>query len=98
LGGDEFGALLENCAVGDGQRVAEKIRDAVSRFQFACRKRTFAIGVSIGVISLDQTVRNVAAALSAADAACYLAKQNGRNCVQVHHPHDAMQLFHGERV
>jgi GGDEF domain-containing protein len=36
------------------------------------------------VLDLDRSVTQVAEALSAADAACYLAKQNGRNCVQVY--------------
>jgi len=84
LGGDEFGVLLEDCATGEGRRVAETIRDAVSRFRFVYRHHTFALGVSIGVISLSRTVSNVAEALNAADAACYLAKENGRNCIHVH--------------
>ena len=47
-------------------------------------QRTFTLGVSIGVLTLDQKVTQVAEALVAADAACYRAKQNGRNCVQVY--------------
>lgn len=97
LGGDEFGVLLEHCAPGDNERLAEAIRNAISSFQFVYRHRTFSLGVSIGVINLDQTVTKVAEALSAADAACYLAKQNGRNRVQVYQLHDdAIQVFHGE--
>jgi len=97
LGGDEFGLLLENCASGDGERLAEAIRDAISRFRFVYRQRTFALGVSIGVINLDQSVSKVAEALNAADSACYRAKQNGRNRVQVyHHSDDAVHSTHGE--
>jgi len=97
LGGDEFGVLLENCNAVDGERLAESIRDAVSHFRFVYRRHTFAIGMSIGVIKLSQSVANVAEALSAADAACYLAKQNGRNRVQVYQQHDdAIRHFHGD--
>jgi len=97
LGGDEFAVLLENCTAADGERLAESIRDAISRFRFAFRHRSFSLGMSIGVINLNQTVSDVADALSAADAACYLAKQNGRNRVQVYQEHaDAIRLFHGE--
>jgi diguanylate cyclase (GGDEF)-like protein len=97
LGGDEFGVLLGHCAVGDGERIAESIRESISRFRFIYRKRTFTLGVSVGLINLDQTVSQAAEALGAADAACYLAKQGGRDRVQVYQHHaEATRLFHGE--
>jgi len=85
LGGDEFGVLVMHCDAGGGVRLAEEIREGISHYRFACGQRTFTLGVSIGVLTLDQKVTQVAEALSAADAACYRAKQNGRNCVQVCH-------------
>jgi diguanylate cyclase (GGDEF)-like protein len=83
LGGDEFGVLLVHCDADDGLRLAEAIREGISQYRFVCRQGTFTVGVSIGVLNLDQNVSQVVEALSAADAACYLAKQSGRNCVQV---------------
>ena len=97
LGGDEFGILLENCGLEDGERVAESIREAVARFRFERRKRIFALAVSIGMIRLDNSIGRVTDALSAADAACYMAKQKGRNRVQVYaHGDDAVRVFHEE--
>jgi diguanylate cyclase (GGDEF)-like protein len=84
LGGDEFGILLVHCDPDVGLRIAEAIREGIAQYRFVYMERTFTLGVSIGVLNLDQKVSNVVEALSAADAACYLAKQNGRNCVQVH--------------
>ena len=84
LGGDEFGVLLLHCDAHGGVRLAEEIRAGISQHRFACGQRTFSLGVSIGMLTLDQTVTNVAQALSAADAACYRAKQEGKNCVQVY--------------
>jgi diguanylate cyclase (GGDEF)-like protein len=84
LGGDEFGILLVHCKADDGLRLAEAICEGISQYRFVCRQGTFSVGVSIGVLSLDLKVSQVVEALSAADAACYLAKQNGRNCVQVY--------------
>jgi diguanylate cyclase (GGDEF)-like protein len=84
LGGDEFGMLLVHCNSNGGLRVAEAIREGISQYRFVCSQRTFTVGVSIGVLNLDQKVFRVAEALSAADAACYLAKQSGRNCVRVY--------------
>jgi diguanylate cyclase (GGDEF)-like protein len=83
LGGDEFGVLLMNSDARSGMRLAEEIRAGISHYRFVCGQRTFTLGVSIGVLALDEKVTQVAEALSAADAACYRAKQNGRNCVQV---------------
>ena len=83
LGGDEFGILLVHCGAGDGLRLAEAIREGIAQYRFVGSQRSFTVGVSIGVLNLDQKVSQVAEALSAADAACYLAKQSGRNRVQV---------------
>ena len=85
LGGDEFGALLMHCDAAGGVRLAEEIRAGISHYRFACGKCTFTLGVSVGVLTLDEKVTQVAEALNAADAACYRAKENGRNCVQVYH-------------
>jgi diguanylate cyclase (GGDEF)-like protein/PAS domain S-box-containing protein len=97
LGGDEFGILLEHCAGPDGEQQAEALRRAVAGFRFTYRQRTFAVGASIGLVALDAGTAGVAEALSAADAACYVAKENGRNRVQVYHPNDSVvQARHGE--
>ncbi|WP_441649967.1 EAL domain-containing protein [Cupriavidus sp. M-11] len=97
LGGDEFGVLLDGCHVDNGERVAEAMREAIARFRFVHRQRTFAVSASIGMISLDRDMSQVAEALSAADAACYLAKERGRNRVQVYRQRDeAVRALHGE--
>lgn len=84
LGGDEFAVLVMHCDAVSGLRLAEEIRKGISHYRFVWGERTFRLGVSIGVLALDHKVTQVAEALSAADAACYQAKQNGRNSVQVH--------------
>lgn len=97
LGGDEFGVLLEHCAAADGERVAEALRRAIATFRYAHRQRTFTLGVSIGLVNLDQSTGKLEEALSAADAACYMAKEGGRNRVQVYHTNDSVvRARHGE--
>lgn len=79
LGGDEFGVLLEHCPTDQAMRLALGMRDAVRDFRFSWQGRSFTVGVSIGVVPLTAETESAAAAMSAADAACYVAKEQGRN-------------------
>ena len=97
LGGDEFGLLLENCHPDHSARLAEDVRRTVSDFPFVWQNRSFSIAVSIGVVNILDREFTLAEALSAADAACYLAKEKGRNRVQLYHLDDTeVSLRHGE--
>jgi EAL domain-containing protein (putative c-di-GMP-specific phosphodiesterase class I) len=51
--------------------------------------RSFNIGASIGVIHVADGTLNLTDVLGAADAACYMAKEKGRNRVQFYRPHDS---------
>ncbi len=83
LGGDEFGVLLENCHLEVGERVAEKIRKELAEYRFSWEDKFFTVGVSIGVVPLTLHTGSPSQAISAADAACYVAKQHGRNRIHV---------------
>jgi diguanylate cyclase (GGDEF)-like protein/PAS domain S-box-containing protein len=97
LGGDEFGVLLENCPPEHALRIADEMRETVRDFHFAWNNRTFAVGVSIGLVNLAEGAFTLADVLSAADAACYMAKDKGRNRVQLYHPDDSeLSMRHGE--
>ena len=97
LGGDEFGVLLENCPAEHAARIAEELRQTVADFPFAWHSRTFTLSVSIGVVNVANGLFTLAEVLSAADAACYMAKEKGRNRVQVYHPEDSeLSLRQGE--
>lgn len=84
LGGDEFGALLENCPLEKALSIAEKLRATVSEFRFVWGGKTFEVGVSIGVAMVGPDTLSLAEAMSAADVACYAAKDGGRNQVHVY--------------
>lgn len=88
LGGDEFGVLLENCQPEHAARIAETLRHAVVERPFISQNRSFAIGASVGVVNLMDGPFTLAEVLRAADAACYMAKEKGRNRVQIYHPKD----------
>ena len=88
LGGDEFGALLESCPLDQAVRIANGLREAVRDFRFIWQDKTFGIGVSAGLVTIDGT-ESVSRALASADATCYEAKSKGRDRVQVHRPKHA---------
>jgi diguanylate cyclase (GGDEF)-like protein/PAS domain S-box-containing protein len=88
IGGDEFAVLLEHCPVDQALRIAHELRDTVRDLRFLWQERTFSISVSIGVALLNLATESVATALSAADNACYVAKEKGRNRVYLYQPDD----------
>jgi len=97
LGGDEFGVLLEHCAAAPAQKIAETLRSAVADYHFVWRNRSFNVGVSVGLVNVADGQQALAGILSAADAACYVAKDKGRNRVQVYSPDsNEVTLRHGE--
>ncbi|MGK7889506.1 MAG: PAS domain S-box protein [Leptolyngbyaceae cyanobacterium] len=91
LGGDEFGILLQGCVIDNAEAIAEKIRQQIQEFRFIWDEKSFAIGVSIGIVSIssdNDELQNLATVLSAADAACYAAKDAGRNRIHVYQVND----------
>ncbi|MCW9014783.1 MAG: EAL domain-containing protein [Gammaproteobacteria bacterium] len=97
LGGDEFGLLLENCAMKDAIHIAEGLRKVVKEFRFVWENKTFEISVSIGVVPITADSASPAEILSDADAACFAAKDKGRNCIQVFEPGNIeLARRHGE--
>ena len=84
LGGDEFAVLLDHCPVAQAQVIAEKIRSAVIAYRLVWEGRTHNVGASIGLVPVDASLATAAEVLSAADAACYDAKRQGRNRVAMH--------------
>jgi len=97
LGGDEFGVLLEGCDLLHAQRVAAQFLSTIRAFRFSWDGRVFTLGASIGVAAITAASRDVESVLAAADTACYLAKDQGRNQVQVYCETDeVVSSRHGE--
>ena len=84
LGGDEFGLLLHDRGIEDAMRLAESLCDTVSRYRFVWDGRGFEITASVGVCAIDGDTVSAEDVLSAADAACYVAKDEGRNRAQLY--------------
>lgn len=97
LGGDEFGLLLQDCKIEDAMRVANGLLKAVEHHVFVWGNNTFSVGASIGLVPVTTTFRRVTQILQAADAACYAAKDQGRNRIHVYQEDDTLVAQrHGE--
>lgn len=97
LGGDEFGILLENCTAEASEKIAENLRQTVQNLHFVWKGRPFVTTVSVGLVHITQSPATLESLLRAADMACYMAKEKGRNRVQLYHPDDSeLSLRFGE--
>lgn len=97
LGGDEFGVLLHDCPPEQAERIAENLRQSVQSLHFVWKGRPFVNTVSIGLVHLDHAPDSLEAVLRAADMACYMAKEKGRNRVQLYQADDTeLSLRFGE--
>lgn len=96
LGGDEFGVLLFRCGAEKARYIADDFAELIRDFRFTWDGRTFNVGVSIGLVPFEATA-DAAQVLAAADAACYLAKDEGRNRTRMVRPDDVeLASRHGE--
>lgn len=89
LGGDEFGVILDGCSPEKARDIADSLRKTIENFRFVHSGKIFKILASIGLVYIDADSGDMDSILSAADAACYMAKEKGRNRVWVHEPDDA---------
>lgn len=90
LGGDEFGVLIENCALPEAEQAAQQVLDSIRAFRFAWGDKIFSVGASIGLVMVEGDRLPLSGLLSAADMACYAAKDSGRNRVHVYRDDDAV--------
>jgi diguanylate cyclase (GGDEF)-like protein/PAS domain S-box-containing protein len=88
LGGDEFAMLLSNCDLDRATSVANDLHRVINEFRFVWRDARFGISVSIGVVAIEHTTEDIATLMSAADTACYSAKEEGPKHVHVYQPDD----------
>ena len=99
LGGDELGVLLPHCPLARAAAIADQIRQSIKDFRFVWENRTFELGVSIGLVEIDENSKSMTELLIAADRACYLAKEQGRNRVHLYKESDVMLAQrHGEML
>ncbi|WP_455204627.1 EAL domain-containing protein [Kaarinaea lacus] len=84
LGGDEFGLLFLHCPLNKALDVVNDLRKAVNDYRFVWQDNSYEVGVSVGVVEITAESGGIAQVLSAADTACFVAKDLGRNRYHVY--------------
>jgi diguanylate cyclase (GGDEF)-like protein len=79
LEGDQFGVLLKECSLDRAQGLVEGLLTTLNQNPFSWGDQPFAISACIGVVAVNSLSKSVAAVLSAAETACNVAKDRGRN-------------------
>jgi len=88
LGGDEFGALLIGCPIDKARQIATDVCNAIADYRFVWKDKIFNVGISIGLVEITHSTGSIQDVMSAADSACYVAKQQGRGQVHVYSARD----------
>jgi len=94
IGDDEFGVLLHNISLHAAQDMAADICKRIKRFNFIANNTSINLSVSIGLIPLTSASGGLADVLRIVDAACFVAKEMGRNRV---HVYDTQELSQHDR-
>lgn len=97
LGGDEFGILFLGKTIAQAEKIANKILRSIQEYRFTYDGKIFVIGASMGMVPMGRECCSLVDIISAADAACYQAKEKGRNCIHIASKDDKrMQERRGE--
>jgi diguanylate cyclase (GGDEF)-like protein/PAS domain S-box-containing protein len=88
LGGDEFGILLIHCDPEHAERALHGLIEKIRKYRFVWEEHSFDINASIGLVSIPPGQHSLSQIMSAADVACYAAKDAGRNRLHIYHPED----------
>ncbi|MBS1157829.1 MAG: hypothetical protein H6R15_248 [Proteobacteria bacterium] len=81
VGGDEFAVLMPKTDPAAAKVFAERIRNKVAKISITIEERQVTLTVSIGIAAMSAADAQASVVLEHADAALYLAKQEGRNRV-----------------
>ena len=86
IGGDEFALLLADCSLVGARKAAQQVVDAIAGVRFIWHGKSYEVGASVGITLVSARSPHLTELMSQADAACYAAKNAGRNRVAVYDP------------
>lgn len=93
IGGDEFVLLMEFCSLDSAIKICEKLSENINAFSFVHDKQLFKVTASYGLVQVLEEFSSINEVMNAADTACYLAKERGRNRIEIYTPDEA-ELYH----
>ncbi|NNC68921.1 MAG: EAL domain-containing protein, partial [Gammaproteobacteria bacterium] len=97
LTGDKYGVLLDSCSLEMSCSIADNIRLAIHDMNFSWNNQVYDTSVCIGVAEMNADCESIQSAFAAAELAVNVAKEQGRNLVQVYQPGDTqLQRRKGE--
>lgn len=94
LGSDEFAIILRQCSLVNATEIAEKIRGVIKQFRFFYQEKMFDLSACLGIVELDAEIKDFSQALGAADLACSVAKEQGKDRVHIYNSSDEILLKH----
>jgi Amt family ammonium transporter len=95
LSGDRYAAVLFNHTVNQARTWADRAREAIEALTFKGAQTR--VTASLGVVSLN-SAGSFQHALAAAETACRVAKERGRNRVEIYEIADATMIRRHEEV
>ena len=98
IGEDEFSILVANCPADRGWCIGQDVRRAISNLSIMWGDRPIKLTASIGVAQLSAEAETIESALAAANIACVVAKDRGRDRVAIYRHADALMLHGRERT
>lgn len=85
-GGEEFTVILPETAAKDATIIAERLRKNIAKIEVPIDdKVTLKTTISIGISEFPSSATTAEELISTADQALYKAKNDGKNCIYVHH-------------
>ena len=91
VGGDEFALLLDGCPHERAKEIAERVRADIADLSIVYEEMEYSVKASIGVSFGQSGTHSATGMLKAADAACYNAKEEGRDRVCINPASDLFQ-------
>lgn len=94
LGSDEFAIILEAFNEDDGYLFGTTLLQAIQQHQFLWENHSFSLAISIGLVATEDDSMNAEHLTSMAEAACFVAKEKGRNQIHRYSPTDRVLQRH----